>query len=56
MDAIDAASILGDFTGAKFDVVSTLNKEFNKQKEEIVILQEKLEQLKRQHEDRYDEL
>ena len=56
MDATDAASVLGAFTGANFDVVNTLNKEFNKQKEEIVRLKEELEQVKRQHEDRYDEL
>ena len=39
-----------------FDVVSTLNIEFDKQKVKIVRLKEELEQIKRQHEDMYDEL
>ena len=56
MDASYAASILGDFTGANFDAVNTLNREFDKQKEEIVSLKEELEKLKRQHENMYDEL
>ena len=56
MDATDVASILGAFTCANFDVVNTLNRELDKQKEEIVSLKEELEQLKRQHEDKYDEL
>ena len=56
MDATDATSILEAFIGANFDVVNTLNREFDKQKEEIVNLKEELEQLKRQHENRYDEL
>ena len=38
----DAASILGAFTGANFDVVNTLNREFDKQKIEIVRLKEDL--------------
>ena len=46
MDAIDATSVLGAFTGANFDVVNTLNREFDKQKAEIVRLKEELEQLK----------
>ena len=46
MDSTDAASILGAFTGANFDVVNTLNREFDKQKAEIVRLEEELEQLK----------
>ena len=54
--ATDAASILGDFTGANFDDVNNLNKEFDKQKTEIVNLKEELEQLKRQHEAKYDEI
>ena len=41
--ATDAASILGAFTGANFDVVNTLNREFDKQKAEIVSLKEELE-------------
>ena len=56
MDATDVASILGDFTGANFNVGNTLNREFDKQKAEIVKLKEELEQLKRQHENMYDEL
>ena len=56
VDATAAASILGAFTGANFDVVNTLNREFDKQKEEIVRFKEELEQVKWQHEDMYDEL
>ena len=56
MDATDTASVLGAFTFANFYVVNTLNREFDKQKVEIVRLKEELEQVKRQHEDRYDEL
>ena len=56
MDATDTACVLGDFTGASFDAVNTLNREFVKQKVEIVRLKEELEQVKKQHEDRYDEL
>ena len=43
MDATDAISILGAFTSANFDVVNTLNREFDKQKEDIVSLKEELE-------------
>ena len=43
MDAIDVASILGAFTGANFDVVTTLKREIDKQKVEIVSLKEELE-------------
>ena len=56
MDATDTSSILGDFIGANFDAVNNLNREFKKQKVEIVRLKEELEKIKRQHEDRYDEL
>ena len=56
VDAIDVAPVLGDFTGANFDAINTLNREFNKQKEEIVKLKEEMEQVKRQHEYRNDEL
>ena len=50
MDATGVASILGDFTGANFDGINTLNREFNKKKAYNIILKEKLEQVKRQHE------
>ena len=56
MDAIDAESLLGDFIGSNFDVVNSLNKKFDKQKVEIVSLKEALEQLKKQHEAKQDEL
>ena len=52
VDDIDDASVLGDFIGANFDAVNTLNMEFDKQKVEIVRSKEVLEQVKRQHEDR----
>ena len=45
--AIDDASILGAFTGPNFDPFNTLNREFDKQKAEIISLKEELEQLKR---------
>ena len=50
--ATDVASVLGDFTGANFDAMNTLNREFDKQKVEIVTLREELVQLKRKHENR----
>ena len=56
VDATDDAYVLGAFTGANFDAVNTLNREFDKQKVEIIRLKEELEQVKRQYEDRYDEL
>ena len=43
MDATDAASVLGDFTGAKFHAINTLNREFDKKNEEIIRLKEELE-------------
>ena len=46
--ATDAASILGAFTGANLDAVNNLNREFGKQKAEIVSLKEALEQIKKQ--------
>ena len=54
--ATDAASVLGDFTSASFDVVNTLNREFDQQKAEIVSLKEELEQLKRPYEAKHDEI
>ena len=50
--ATDAASVLGAFIGVNMDVVNSLNKEFDKQKEEIINLKEALDQLKKQHEDK----
>ena len=32
VDATDATSVLGDFTGANFDILNILNKEFDKKK------------------------
>ena len=40
--AIDAASVLGAFTGANCDAVNTLNREFDNQKAEISRLKEEL--------------
>ena len=54
--AIDAASILGVFMGANMDAINSLNTKFDKQKAEIISLKEALEQLKKQHEDKQDEL
>ena len=56
MDATDVASVLGAFAGDNFDVLNTLNREFDKQKVEFVRLKEDMEQVKIQHEDKYDEL
>ena len=56
MDAIDTAYVLGDFIGAKFYVVNTLNRELDKRKEEIIILKEELEQVIKQHEDQITNL
>ena len=46
MYATDANSVLGDFTGANFHVVNILNREFDKKKEEIIILKEELNRSK----------
>ena len=46
---MDSATVLGAFTGANLDAVLTLNKEFDKRKEEMRILQEELDEVKRQH-------
>ena len=43
VDATDVASILGDFTSANFHDVNYLNREFDKKKEEIIILKDELE-------------
>ena len=49
IDAVDSATTLGAFTGANLDAVLTLNKEFDKRKEEMKRLQEELDEVKRQH-------
>ena len=54
--ATDAASVLGAFTSANMDAINSLNNGFDKQKEKIVSLKEALEQLKKQHEDKQNEL
>ena len=54
--ATDATSVLGAFIGDNLDVVNSLNREFDKQKVEIVSLKETLEQHKKQHEAKQDEL
>ena len=54
--ATDATSVLGAFVGANLDVVNSFNREFDKEKAEIVSLKEALEHLKKQHEDKKDEL
>ena len=49
IDAVDSTTTLGAFTGANLDAVLTLNKEFDKRKEEMRKLQEELYEFKRQH-------
>ena len=56
MDATDAASISGAFTGANFHAVNTLNKEFDKKKAEIIRLKVELEHVRKQHEDQITNL
>ena len=46
VDAMDVAFVLEAFTGANFHAVNTLNKEFDKKKEEIIILKEELNRSK----------
>ena len=53
--ATDATPVLGAFTGTNFYAVNMLNREFDKQKSEIVSLKEELKHLNRQHENRCDE-
>ena len=40
---------LGAFTGANLDAVLTLNKEFDKRKEEMKRLEDELDKVNRQH-------
>ena len=54
--ATDATSILGAFIGSNMDAFNSLHREFDKQKEEIISFKEALEQLKKQHGDKHDEL
>ena len=48
--------VLGTFTGANMDAINSLNREFDKQKAEIISLKVALEKLKKQHEDKQDDL
>ena len=41
---------MGAFIGANFHAMNTLNREFDRRKEEISKLKEELEQIKREHE------
>ena len=50
LDAADTAASLGAFTGANFHAMNTLNREFDRGKEEISKLKEELEQIKTEHE------
>ena len=47
VDATDDASILGAFIGANFDAINTLNKEFDKNKAQIIRLKEEQEQVRK---------
>ena len=47
---MDKIASLGAFTGANLDVVNTLNREFDKRKEEISKLKEELDKAKKEHE------
>ena len=49
IDAVDSATVLGAFTGANLDAILTLNKEFEKRKEEKKRLEEELDEVKREH-------
>ena len=50
VDAVDTTAALGAFTGENLHVVNTLNREFDKRKEEISKLKEELENNRREHE------
>ena len=56
VDAVDTATALGAFTGANIHVVSNLNREFDRRKEEITQLKEELEKSKKEHESHVDDL
>ena len=46
---MDSATVLGSFTGANLSAVLTMNKEFDKRKEEMKRLEEELDEGKREH-------
>ena len=50
VDAANTASVLGAFTGANLHTINSLNRVFDKKKEEITKLKEELEQTKKEHE------
>ena len=67
MDVVDIVAALGAFTGANFHAVNTLNREFDRRKEEMSQLKEEMEKIRRENEahvanimksseDKYDEL
>ena len=49
IDALDSATTFGAFTSANLDAMVTLNKEFDKRKEEMKNLEEELDEVKREH-------
>ena len=56
IDAVDSSTILGAFTSANLDAVLTLNKEFEKRKEEMKRLEEELDEVKREHKNHVENL
>ena len=46
---MDSTTNLDAFTGVNLDALLTLNKEFDKRKEEMKRIQEELDEVKRQH-------
>ena len=67
MDAVDTATTLGAFIGAKLHAINTLNREFDRRKEDISKMKEEIDDVNRQHkthvanlekasEDKYNEL
>ena len=53
---MDSSTTLGAFIGANLDVVLTLNKEFDKRKEEMKRLEEELAEVKRDHKNHVENL